>query len=707
MTGPSARWQARDAACAALAALAYLGLAVAVLWPALQAPRERLPYLASLDDRPRDAFLDHRDQKMVVAVTARNAHLLTTQPWRLRGAGQCFPLPRAYTLGEHMFGLGLLAAMPWAATTDPIVSFNVAVLLTLWLAALSMYALSAHFTRSPHAAFVAGLLFMLAPGRISDPSHPYVHGDLWAPLALLFLHRSFTGARWRDVAGWVLFTGLCMLESPYPLIALALLLAVYVPFLLVRHRAGLRRSLPRLALGALALLALAWLVFGPYLETRATWGLLGGRVSPLPGLAVYLPGGPRYPGLVVTALAAIAALDRLRRRRAVAGEDPRLAYLAAALVIVWSTVHPGVIPGLGVRVPSPLEIARGVVPGLDGLRALPAVGLGVALPLAFLAGHGALVLLERRRRLVRAAAVTALAALAAAAAFHPTIARLLGGRPLAMTAYAARPSEAEIALVREHAEGALLDVPFSWQGTKRLAMADDLLRASFTPRPTAACYNSFVSPVQEQVGALAAALPEARAADALAALGFATVVLEVPQMFPPAVAPFDALPRSPEAVSRLHLLGATERLRLYRLSSPLPSSASLALLVPATGDGVLDLTPSSTGRVALRFALRNGGASTFRHPDPIAPSALHVVWRDDAGEAVQREVVRVLLPIALAPGARHEATIELVPPAPGTYDVRLELDGRTLAARTVRVGGPARRAERERGLVRAGSRARA
>jgi len=58
-----------------------------------------------------------------------------------------------------------------------------------------MYALVYFWTGSVSAAFVAGLLFGIHPGRIGDPAHPYVHGNQWTPLALLFAHRLFARRR--------------------------------------------------------------------------------------------------------------------------------------------------------------------------------------------------------------------------------------------------------------------------------------------------------------------------------------------------------------------------------------------------------------------------------------------------------------------------------------------------------------------------------
>ena len=49
----------------------------------------------------------------------------------LMGAGAYFPMPNAWTLGEHMFGPGLLAALPLASTGEPILACNLMLVLTM------------------------------------------------------------------------------------------------------------------------------------------------------------------------------------------------------------------------------------------------------------------------------------------------------------------------------------------------------------------------------------------------------------------------------------------------------------------------------------------------------------------------------------------------------------------------------------------------
>jgi hypothetical protein len=661
--------------CSLLAIGAYL--LVALLWfrSVLPAPATRLPYPALLDAGSLSYLvLDHFDQAMVTATVIRNAHLLVTRPWDLfSGEGQCYPMARAYTLGEHMFGVGLLAALPYGATGDPILSYNFALVLTLWIPGISMYFFALRFTRQPPAAFVAGLAFALVPGRIIDPSHPYVHGDLWTPAVLLFLHRLFVEGRWRDAAGLALFSCLVVSESLYPLFSTAVLAGCYGLYLIARHprRIGVV-TLPLVAALAIAGLAV-WLVLGPYLETRETWGLLGGRFSALLKLTDFAPGRFSFPGWVVSLLALLALVDRWRGPRPVHGEDPRLVLLVGGLLLVWFSIDGIPIPWSGIVVPSPFGLLRQLVPGLEAVRALSAVAIGAGLPIAFLAGFGSLVLIERFRPRLAIAVAAALCMAIMAFRFYSPLARWSFGRPLRMVAYDARPDEADIALSRSVGSAPQIDFPPAYAdgSDKRLDVADHLLLASFSPRALGSCYNSFLSPVNRQVIALASALPDSTAADALAALGFATVFFHRERMSEDVRNGFLAGLDQPSEPSRLKPLGETDRITAYRLASPLGVSEDFSLLVPrgnAEGEPATALAP----RDAIAFPITNHGSATFRHPKPLEPTSLVARWIGDGGRVVREDTVRALLPIALGAGATTELVLDLpIPEQPGSYVVTL------------------------------------
>lgn len=680
--------------CGALAALAYLVIALFVLRAVLPAPGRLLPYPALLDlESRRDmnlTLLDHRDQSMVVSVVSRNAALLTSEPWKLfSGFGQCHPMPRSYTLGEHMIGPSLFAALPYMLTHDPILSYNAALVLTLWIPGLTMFALAYRFTRSPAAAFVAGMLFQLVPGRVVDPSHPYVHGDLWVPLVVLFLHRLFTEERWRHALLFALFVSLEILESLYPLLGCAIIVLVYGGVLVVRHRRRLPALLPKIALASALVLAVAWLVLGPYLQTRDTWRLLGGRTSIMMNLTDYGWGSIYFPGVMILGLAALGLVDRLRGARLVAGEDPRLALFASGVIVIWCSTVGFPLPFTSRLLPSPIELLKPLVPGLDAVRALNAIGIAANLAWAFVAAYGILLLIEHRR--------AAVAVVTAATATCLTVLFLYDGRfakPMfsvwsyRLDAWQASPKADDVALLRRTARGAVLDLPYPLMETPAASnLAPHLLLNAYDPRPTAACYNSFVSPVQLQIMELTHRLPSRAAADALAALGFGTLVLDKVRMDPRDLQSFFDGMRDLDASARLRPAGKTGRLLTYELSSAAPVSNDYAQLASA------DLPPATVrrdakdGRARVEVEIANRGDATFRLPDPIAPEDLEVRWRDADGAVVQSDTVRALLPMAIARDASFPITLTAAAPAqPGRYVVevaRAADPGRMVATRVV------------------------
>lgn len=668
-------------ACSALAIAAYLIVSLFTFRNVLSSPSTLLPYPSVINDKINMVYLDHWDQAMVITTVVRNANLLVTRPWDLfADVGQCFPMPGAYTLGEHMFGVGLLAALPYALTGDPILSYNFALVLTLWIPAITMYFLALRFTRSPGAAFVAGLAFALVPGRLIDPSHPYVHGDLWAPAVLLFLHRLFVSGKWRDALGLAFFLNLEVFESLYPLISTCLLASAYGIYLLFRHRTKLAVVLTKLAFALALTLVGVWIVLVPYLETSASWELLSGRASLLLTGRDFMPGqGDYFPGFIVLFFVAIAMLDRLRGPRLAYGEDPRLAFFLGGLLIAWCSVGHVRIPALGFAIESPFLTFRDVIPGLSAVRALASVAIGTGIASSFLIGFAVLALTERLRPVpwgpATGAAVCAFLLLSFR--FVPPLAEASFGRTFRLTSYIARPPQEDIDLIRKIGRGPQLDFPLSapHQPTKRLDIADALLLSSYDPRPMAACYNSFQSPVNDQVIGLAQQLPSPTAAEALGALGFETLLVNRNRSMKGQIERFDDARRNdPNAMSRLQPLGQTKSTDAYRLTPLDPVATDFRALEPAPQSEPLEaLVPVAD----IEFLITNRATATFRHPEPLGLSDLVLQWRTRNGLVAHEQTLRALLPIALGRGGEIVLPLHVTTPdAPGHYDVVLHRTAR-------------------------------
>jgi len=630
-------------------------LALVVLRPVLPAPSSLLPFPAAHHTRGAAIVrLDHADQSMVVATTIRNAERFARAPWALHDGGQCHPMPLSYTLGEHMFGFGLLAAPAHALGAEPILAYNAALWATLWIPGLAMFLLAVALTGSPPAAFVAGLAFALQPGRITDPTHPYVHGDLWAPLALLFLYRLLRGGRVRDALALGICVALEVGESLYALLGTVIYLAVVASSVGLREPRRLLRAMPWLALAAVPAIAAAWVVLGPYLVTRDAWGVLTGRSSTFASMALFAPGADHFPGWIVLGLVLLALADRMRGWR---GEtDLRLPVLAGALILLWCALGVIRVPLVGLALPSPLQAARGVIPGLDAVRALQVVALGIGLATSLLAGYGVAALLarlDRRRALWLTAALCV--ALVVVRSYGP-LARASFGRTLRLESWQARPLQGDVDLVRASGPGAIVDVPLPYrEGQIAFAAGSALLRASYGPRDAAACYNSFASPVQKQVWLLSEGLPDPADAAALAALGFATVLARAGEAG-------ERMTDDPRTT--LVERGRSAALVSYAIPPAGAITEDFAVLAAGaaastTSDPALYASPG-TARVA--FTMRTPAGATFRHPAPVVPSDLVVrfVARDGSGEVTS--AARALLPLALGPDGELPIDVDVALP---------------------------------------------
>jgi len=105
--------------------------------------------------------------------------------------------------------------------------------------------------------------------------------------------------------------------------------------------------------------------------------------------------------------------------------------------------------------------------------------------------------------------------------------------------------------------------------------------------------------------------------------------------------------------------------------------------------GDLEVSPP---RASIPFSIANRSVVTYRHPDPIEPTAITVRWQGLEGQPPASYEARVLLPLALAGGdtIAHPAIVP-VPATPGRYDVTLEWPdspGNVVGRRRVRVVTP-------------------
>src|SRR6266850_6939625 len=117
------------------------------------------------------------------------------------------PLSGVTAWTEHLLGAYPLTTPIVWATDNPVLAYNVLLLLCFPLNGLAMFALAREVTGSDAGAFVAGLAFALAPYQSSQVAHVQMLMAFWMPLALLGLHQYVEhgrrqGLRWFAL-GWL------------------------------------------------------------------------------------------------------------------------------------------------------------------------------------------------------------------------------------------------------------------------------------------------------------------------------------------------------------------------------------------------------------------------------------------------------------------------------------------------------------------------
>ena len=646
-----------------LAALLLLAGALFAVRPVLTAPRTTFPF--PRDSTPAWRVVGQNDQKLSAANVAWGASRFLHEPAALYDPGQCYPATNAGTLGPAQLGEGLVGALPFALTGDPVLTFNAVIVLELWIAGLARYAFVFALGGSAAAAFVAALLFALHPQRIVDVAHPDVHGNHWTPLALLFAHRTFVHGRWRDAAGLTLFLVLQLLGNIYQVLGLTVLGGTYAAFLAARNARRLPASALPLAVATAATAVVAWWVLGPYLHTLTTWQNVGGRFTILNRLEDFTPGHDRYPGSFLVLLAAVGLADRWRGPRTRLVYDPRLALLVAGLMTVWASVDGVPFPGLATPLPSLFALASRVLHGLDAIRAGAVIGFGAVLTAAVLAGYGVLALIEGRPPVTRLLVTMGIALAALLEVFVPAIAARSFGRTVELERWTTGPPAVLVALYRQTPAAPILDVPIGFGQGRFGEQADSVFQSAFHLRPIGACYNSFHLPIQEDIQRIAERIgTDPRALDALHALGFGTLVVDALR-----VRGKGSYGRIGPLPGRLTEIGRAAARTAYRIESPLPVTTSLLALgeLAAPPAPITAMPPSGP----LTFTFRNRPDATFRHPDPIEPTRVRLQWRT-AGAVVREDDAALLLPIALAAGEESTRTLTVpVPAAAGTYEVTL------------------------------------
>lgn len=331
-----------------------------------------------------------------------------------------FPYANTLAYSEHLLGITLLVAPVQWLSGNPLLTYNVAFLLSYVLAGSGMYLLVRSLTGRPAAGVVAGTAFAFCPYRAAQLPHLQMLMTGWMPIALWALHRYYASGQRRLLLVFAGAFTLQGLSNGYYLYFFAVAVAIVALDGLFRTRLPVRRLLVDLGTCAVLIgLALAPIIY-IYYDVRQDQAFVRSYDEILqysPDVTAYLhvrPGlmvwsdvlrhgraeGELFAGATVMVLASLALLTNWRRRAA--SEAPALRPVAAvyallALAALLLSFGPVIrYRGDELLQWGPYGWLMSLVPGLDGLRVPGRFAMIVYLSASVLAGIAAARLLPRR-----------------------------------------------------------------------------------------------------------------------------------------------------------------------------------------------------------------------------------------------------------------------------------------------------------------------
>lgn len=136
------------------------------------------------------------------------------------------PLPHSIVYNENLFGLSLIFAPFYLAGQNPLLAYNLTLLLSMALSVFFTHLLVRRLTGSAHAGVLAGLAFAFSPYVMFELGRIQLIATQWIPACFLFLHRAVLERRLRDsFAFWICYLlqiGTCLYYAMF-LIPLLLL----------------------------------------------------------------------------------------------------------------------------------------------------------------------------------------------------------------------------------------------------------------------------------------------------------------------------------------------------------------------------------------------------------------------------------------------------------------------------------------------------
>ena len=218
-------------------------------------------------------YPDNPDARVLTWAMVTAFRNLVTQPHALMQGNAFYPVGLSLTFSEPLFTPALVAGPIHALTGNPVLAYNVTLILFWALSGWAMYAVAIRLTRDRAAALMAAAIFTLCPYRTDMYLEFNMEMTFGIPLAVYALVRFLESQRARYLAVFGLVFWLQAISVLYYAVILACALAVVALQYAALRWSGWRARTPLMAAVGGGVLGLALApVMWPFLVTRRELG---------------------------------------------------------------------------------------------------------------------------------------------------------------------------------------------------------------------------------------------------------------------------------------------------------------------------------------------------------------------------------------------------------------------------------------------------
>jgi hypothetical protein len=172
-----------------------------------------------------------------------NDHWFSGQAPSYFDANICHPEKNSLAFADHLFSQALIFAPLYRITGNPVLSYNLLLVLTLTLSGFGAYLCAGALGLSRPVSLVVGILFAFYPFRTAQIVHLHILSTQWLPFSFYFLLGFLRsgGVSRRRLSLFTIFSILHILCSFYQALVWALLVAITVIGFVAGGRMGWRK----------------------------------------------------------------------------------------------------------------------------------------------------------------------------------------------------------------------------------------------------------------------------------------------------------------------------------------------------------------------------------------------------------------------------------------------------------------------------------